>query len=104
MPAVTRPRVDLDSNYLLTERGSFKLTRQEAEFVYILATRAPAVVLHDTTFNGLWGLSTYQPVDPLGELHVIVVRARRKIAGSGWSIVNAWHGGYRLAPDDGGAA
>lgn len=99
MPAVIRPRVCLDTNHFITECGTYKMSPMEAEFLYILAARAPGLVRHDTIDNALWGAALDQPKDTRKDVQVLVHSVRSKIAGSGWIVANEWHQGYRLKAD-----
>jgi len=95
-PGVTRPRVSLDDNVFIADRGVVQLTGTEAELMWVLVTRMPGAVALDSLYSALWGGT--EPAQPENDLRVHVSHLREKIAPLGFVVENIHGRAYRLLP------
>jgi DNA-binding response OmpR family regulator len=87
--------VDLDSNFIMhNDRVTF-VTPAQAEILFILRKRMPAVVRNDALINQMYGVGDH-PDDAENVLKVNISRANQRIASLGLVIENAWGKGYAL--------
>jgi DNA-binding response OmpR family regulator len=95
-PGVKRPRVSLDDNLFIAERGTVALTSTEAEIMWCLTCRMPHAVAHDTIVSAVYGIA--EPSKPLLTIRAEISALRHKIEPLGYAIEAIWGRGYRLMP------
>lgn len=92
-----RLRIDLNTNTFLYKTHSIPLRAREAELLSVLIDRSPGVVAHDTIVRCVWGQN--EPGDPEKNIQVTICRLRKKLKGTGASILNVFEVGYRFVVD-----
>ena len=95
--AAERPTVDLNGNVFVSSLGSARLEPQEAEILWILTEKYPAVARRDFLIARMYGMG-FEPERSSNVLSTRISQMRKKIAGLGFTIVPIERVGYRLAP------
>lgn len=90
--------VDLQNNVAIRYGQQVRLRPQEAELLFILHRRRPAVVSYDSIIMGIW--STEEPEKARHSLKVMLSHIRRKVAPICVDIRTSWGEGLYLATDE----
>ena len=88
------PMVDLSENVLIVNGKIVKLTKRQAELVYILVKRFPKTATIEQIAAGLTGWGNEWPSDNL--IKVFIYQIRERIQWSGLSIETVFGVGYKL--------
>jgi DNA-binding response OmpR family regulator len=89
-----RPLVDLNSNTVAYRGAGAKVTCQQAEMLWVLASAFRRVVGYEFLYGRLWGMG--EPNHARTVIHVQVRKLRQPLRQLGLAIENVHGRGYRL--------